>query len=53
MYSEQLQREAQQEQMGHSAGVDLAKHREQLQHQRDLDQERRANQAEQKSKAEK
>jgi hypothetical protein len=53
MYSEQLQREAQQEQMGHSAGVDLAKHREQLQHQRDLDQERRANQAEQKPKAEK
>jgi len=53
MYSEQLQREAQQEQMGHSAGVDLAKHREQLQHQREIDQERRAHQAEQKSKAEK
>jgi hypothetical protein len=53
MYSEQLQREAQQEQMGHSAGVDLMRHREQLQHQREIDQERRAHQAEQKSKAEK
>jgi len=42
MYSEQLQREAQQEQMGHSAGVDLAKHREQLHHQRETDREKRA-----------
>jgi hypothetical protein len=53
MYSEQLQREAQQEQMGHSAGVDLMKHREQLQHQLEIDQARRAYQGEQKSKAEK
>jgi hypothetical protein len=67
MYSEQLQREAQQEQMGHSAGVDLIKHRDQLQHQRETERERRAHeytsaqeerahqikQAEQKPKAEK
>jgi hypothetical protein len=53
MYSEQSQREAQQEQMGHSAGVDLMKHREQLQHQLEIDQARRAYQGEQKSKAEK
>jgi hypothetical protein len=39
MYSEQLQREAQQEQMGHSAGVDIIKHREQLdQQQRQAEQ---------------
>ena len=67
MYSEQLQREAQQEQMGHSAGVDLMKHRDQLQHQRETDREKRAHeytsakeerehqqkQAEQKPKADK
>lgn len=33
MYSEQSQREAQQEQMGHTAGIELMKHREQLDHQ--------------------
>ena len=33
MYSEQSQREAQQEQMGHTAGIELMKHREQLNHQ--------------------
>jgi hypothetical protein len=67
MLSEQSQREAQQEQMGHSAGVDLVKHREQLHHQRETERERRAHeytsakeerahqtkQTEQKPKAEK
>jgi hypothetical protein len=33
MFSEQSQREAQQEQMGHTAGIELMKHREQLDHQ--------------------
>jgi len=42
MYSEQSQREAQQEQMGHSAGIDLMKHRNQLEHQRETERERRA-----------
>ena len=42
MYSEQSQREAQQEQMGHSAGVDIIKHREQLDHQRETNREKRA-----------
>jgi hypothetical protein len=65
--SEQNQRDTQQEQMGHSAGVDLMKHREQLHHQRETDREKRAHeytsaqeerahqakQAEQKPKAEK
>jgi len=67
MLSEQNQRDTQQEQMGHSAGVDLMKHREQLHHQRETDREKRAHeytsaqeerahqakQAEQKPKAEK
>ena len=42
MFSEQSQREAQHEQMGHSAGVDLIRHREQLHHQRETDREKRA-----------
>jgi hypothetical protein len=42
MFSEHNQREAQQEQMGHSAGVDLMRHREQLQHQRETEREKRA-----------
>ena len=33
MFSDQSQREAQQEQMGHTAGIELMKHREQLDHQ--------------------
>jgi hypothetical protein len=67
MFSDQSQREAQQEQMGHSAGVDLIRHREQLNHQRETDREKRAHeytsaqeerahqakQAEQKPKADK
>ena len=67
MYSEQSQREAQQEQMGHTAGIELMKHRDQLQHQRETDREKRAHeytsakeerehqqkQAEQKPKADK
>jgi hypothetical protein len=42
MFSEQSQREAQQEQMGHSAGIDLIKHSSQLNHQRETDREKRA-----------
>ena len=41
MYSEQSQREAQQEQMGNTAGIDLMKHREQLRHQHEVELDRR------------
>jgi len=67
LLGDHMQQQAQHEQMGHAAGVDLIKHGSQLHHQRETDREKRAHeyisaqeerahqikQAEQKPKAEK